>query len=30
MSGRRFGDRSPAEYLGVEEIGDSPVERKLT
>ncbi|QLH83125.1 PhnE/PtxC family ABC transporter permease [Halosimplex pelagicum] len=30
MSGRTSGDRSPKEYFGLEEIGDSPVERKLT
>ncbi|WP_135363759.1 ABC transporter permease subunit [Halosimplex halophilum] len=30
MSGRRLSDRSPGEYFGVEEIGDSPVEQKLT
>ena len=32
MSERTSGDRSrsPAEYFGLEEIGDSPVERKLT
>ncbi|QPV63321.1 ABC transporter permease subunit [Halosimplex litoreum] len=30
MSGRTSGDRSPREYFGLDEIGDSPVEQKLT